>query len=1298
MAYSDLIYFQSDADHRLIVEFLIDSGNPASDSDWIDFNARYPAGQPDYYAGLINRPTITERVEDRVGVYVSEIDSLRFRNDPWNGNLYGFWDATLPVTIRGKTFSSWRRRKVRIRVQTFLPDGTSVTDTLGTFRVKDLDTTLGEAEITLVGVHQVLMTKKAGTVKDGTRWFQSHPIGALIKKLANAADPAMAVTGCDSIVDMGTHTERVASSWGPCPGVLSSGVASTYHWIPRCFAVDDADDSLIWVGFEVPGSYANSGGGIAKFDCMTGRWTVIVHPESYSLSGYTFRTAFPVSIWGAGGLVFYLLVEENPTPWPIHVWHYLRGGYLNPVNGVFDQYVSQIPYWPARCAYRKGTAGAHDTEGTISLCGYIDGRMASGYDFRYYGESVPVPFPQHLNEFQGAAGWQWPYSNDPYRYFDGFRVDGTDLADQTMIGPVGSPAHYTARSRTGQTWLYPRFFMNTTWHAPLRYSMNQGGNPYDRWVWVGTNAASPKDYTIRRWKIVGGTAVDEWVFSLGTGDDVWFHHVTAWALAPSQTGTSLKMLLAVVDWDEGMDVSMRRSPIRLVEVTATVNASDVPTAATMVDKYTYTPTVNSMLPTIVSLYTPYADGYEGKRTADHTVACIYNRAQTAGPCYGIGVWNGTAWAEIYGVGTYNGPVSSKPFKGFILDQDSKKIYFIDTATGQVHSVKYTAGFGTVSWGVENQGRAAHQTECDLSSVGGVYCKPSDDNTPRVFWSLAPGPHGDVMAPPLQRDQSRVSAKLRQPGLYPMIQFSTKIADAVEIAEFDGINCWRAICDLKQRAPTTTLRVSRTGGLALADRDSGTELGYLSLKANTPFPAIAQDNFPFWTYAKRILWDDVINSVVVTPWMVQPVGDPQKQEIRSAGSTFQGKMEFLVTSERPLRMRIVCHKGCDLGYMLDGASRRTVALFSYSRILETLAAYLTLAAGDTSTTITVSGFHIRGSSFYCGDQIVRVGDSAQVLDGTLRTITGIEAVTDSGDLGASVRLTLDAAIGVNARAGSRVEIQPQDGASRSDAELTTLAAAINDSVTAITVTDASVLRKSMVLKIEAELVRITAINGNTLTITRGLYGSFNVSHAAGVSISGYLAIHEPNAMYAVGDTGVWFGLYVGSDLDDPADRSVAAGDGLIITSRGYSLQKNEAATVTVVDGDSIKDFEYQEDQVGDDRRKINENRFVDLTLAPLMGQTLIDTFGDPRIGLFDVPMPFFPRIQAGSILNIGDRQIIPSGISQGFEVTGMAFRTSNWTQELSLRSINAATGVGKAPVLGADDESRGGTAIPREEDR
>lgn len=1294
MAYTDLIYFQADADHRLLVEFLIDNGNPASDSDWVDFNARYASAQPDYYAGLINRPTITEKTEDRVGVYVSQIDALRFKNDPWNGNAYGFWDALLPITVRGKTFSTWRRRKVRIRVETVLPDGTRVVDTLGIFRVKNVETTIGEAEVTLVGVHQVLMTTSAATIKDGTRWYQSHPIGALIKRLATAADPSMEVNGCDSVIDMGTMDVPVASSWGPCPGVLVSGVACSYHWIPRCFAVDADDDSVIWVGFESPGSQTTSSGGIAKFDCITGRWTIVAHPDSY-WTAYTFRTRFPISLWApTGNVVYYTSIQERANVPTDYLWYDLKGGVCAKDGSAFEDHVTSN-YWPARFALRIASSGLLDNQAPVSVCGWVGDDMynAGGWANKYYGESIPVAFPQTLDR---VRAWEILDPSEPRTWWNGYGAAGTDLDNQIIMPrELGRPGHYTMRTVDWDQGMMPRFFMGDFWHAPQVYRMSGT----DRMVWMGQKVGTPLDFTVHRWGVTEYT-VNTWNLSLGDGNDLWKHHVTAWGLAPGQTGSSLKLLAGVIDWDEGIDTTMRRSTVRLAEITAAVDGGDNPIdPATYVDEWTYSAPTASYMPTIVSIYTPYKSGYNGQRTEEYTIVGFLNRGSTEGPCFGLGVWStvaGGGWVERY-LGTYRGPVSSVPFAGFTLNHDDGKVYFTDQATGQVHSVQYHSATDTVTWSIENLGRAAHQTEYYLSTIGGVYLKPTDDLAARVFWGMAPGPRGDVHAPCWFRNQTAPASSRYQPGLYPLIQFSRKIADAIEVAEFDGMFCWKAITDLKQRAPAATLRVTRTAALELDTRDAGDSIGTLVLKANRPFPEIGSNTFPFWSYSKRVLWDDVVNSVVVTPWMVQPVADPQKQEIRSGGSTFKGEIRYLVTTERPIRLSILCHKGCDLGTMTDGQGRNAVALFTYSRVLETLSAYLTLTANATATTITVSGFHIRGNQFYCGDQQVRVGDTVSVFGGTTRTIQTMTAVTDSGEIGASVRITLSGAIAVTARAGAKVEITPHDGAYRSDSEQTTLASVMSASATTFNLTDASMLRKHMVIKIDQELMKITAILGNTLTVVRGRYGTINYVHSSGTSVSAFLAIHEANAMYEVGDTGIAIGVFVGKDLNEPGDRSIAPGDGLLITSRGYALQKNEAAIVNVVSAKSIADFEFQESTIGDSRRKVEENRFIDLTLASLIGSEMIDTFGDPRIGLFGVKMPFFPTVQTGKLAEIVDTQIVPGG-AEDFEITGVVFRTSDWTQLCTLRSIAAASGVGKRADEETEEDARGGYAVPREADR
>ena len=68
-------------------------------------------------------------------------------------------------------------------------------------------------------------------------------------------------------------------------------------------------------------------------------------------------------------------------------------------------------------------------------------------------------------------------------------------------------------------------------------------------------------------------------------------------------------------------------------------------------------------------------------------------------------------------------------------------------------------------------------------------------------------------------------------------------------------------------------------------------------------------------------------------------------------------------------------------------------------------------------------------------------------------------------------------------------------------------------TIITVGDASRLVKDMLLTIDSEIVSISAISGNTLTVVRGFDGTFAASHASGRTLSAEIDAWHHNALVA-----------------------------------------------------------------------------------------------------------------------------------------------------------------------------------------
>ena len=477
-----------------MVEVLKDTGNRNNDADWVDLNARAAAGQPDYYAGLRNTPTITMQQESDPDVYASSADTLVMDNRPWNGQTYGFWDARLPVTLNragvNYTFSGWRRRLVRLRVETRFPNGSSTTNSLGLFRIKKLTTNQDQCQIVLVGLQEQITKKSAITVRDGGQWYRSWTIAALIRRLALAADPEMSIgSGLSTgALNMGTLDAPLVSSWGGAPGTLTTGNPSSYRWIPRCHDFDELTDRL-WVGFEVPDGNPISGAGIAYMDVKSGLWTIVATPDNFPIRGWP--------IWikhftGYSYPVRWLLTqEENETGDPYYFYG-VYPGRCNVDGSSFGQSARVGSWWPARFIMRQGNLVMQVGSHPVRAWGWMGDGGTGGYETKYAGENLCFPFPQtpdYLDVDSELA--------DPAFRFDGYALARTD--DEVIVGGYkilySKPGAYSARGIWGYhlpTASYLRTFLADYWHQPQYKRLNTTGSP-EYLYWIGHTTASLND-------------------------------------------------------------------------------------------------------------------------------------------------------------------------------------------------------------------------------------------------------------------------------------------------------------------------------------------------------------------------------------------------------------------------------------------------------------------------------------------------------------------------------------------------------------------------------------------------------------------------------------------------------------------------------------------------------------------------------------------------------------------------------------------------------------------------------------
>lgn len=1287
MSSTDLNHFTGFASTRVTFEVKSDNG-------WVDLNTRHSAGGSDYWACLKTDPIIDVSVEDVPGVYVARLSSVTLRNrNGWAGKEYGFWEApysiSTPLTIRRKSetsdtftvysFSGWRGRKVRIGVDVFGPDGQLLGNYVrGLFRIKNVICD-GETAVLELSSYNFPMTKKsAALLKNGTDPFKNLTIGANLRLLAKFADPELEVV-VDEPLDFGLLDNPRCSSWGAAPGVLDDNTVSVNHWIPRCFEPDQSDDECVLVGFEVPGVNQRSDGALARFNVVTGKWTILYTPEETLL-----QECWPITmVSNSGGTVYVIVVREKPLDGSFSGFYEIAVLQTDRDGTSIQTNASWLTYWPARWSLRKGTY--HDFSGTkVFLTGHWSGD--------YHGEMLCTPFPQlidvlsdfmypgtrdlHTPPYDDRVMWHGltQKNNTTTEEFDGYGAPALAGFNATLVGTTSSSAAGAFR-----------FWITDQYHPPIIYE--ESSILYAVFVRTTPGATT---WSITRVRLSNGTT-EHWAFGLGGTTPLYDRQITAYALAPALTSASNKILVATVNWEEG---TQSGTPPLATSVLYEVDLTDhtPPLVATSVARFTNTPTDAqdpSDCSSIVGIFTPWATNQYRKQTAGYSVMTILNRGNASGGSYGIGVYKNSTHAFILrhndgSTDNYHGPISSRPFANFFTDpEDDNIFYFTDQASGQMRKGIVDLTAETVTFLTENNAFPVHSSEFSVSSVGSAaVIKPAVDDVVRYIFSTAPGPHGDVSNEYWERQDSSISR--REVGLYPVVMFSKAVADAIEVSDFTA-TCWKESVFLKQLAPKYRYVLGSDGVLRMTKRIADPSAAIkLVRRTNVGVADVVGDEFPFDRSSdRRILYDEIINNVVITPWTTFSKGDVSAKTVRAAGSTFGGQFVLASNSERQTRVAITCVVGGDVQEGAD-LSQQPALLWRWTRTNDTITSYLSVACSDTDVSIQIGGVRVQSDgTIFAGQQRIRIGDIIQVSSGERRQISSFGAIGTN-----SVTISLNGDTGVNAAAYSVVTITPSLIGTASDSEegVTGLAAGINDTQTSIEVKDPSQIRVGMILQIvndnvkKSEYVSVESMSGPVLFVKRGVFGSVANSFTASLRtrIRAFLSTRKLGRLYEVGDTGINFGVDVDSNTDK-ASRTVSPSDGVIATAPGYALQAMEYARLSREDADSKQANDVSEVEIKD-------NHFISPLFAEVISISMIDEFAEPRLGV-QISMPWHPSIVAGATVIIDDSRLVAGALGDvQFEVVGVSDDLANKKMTVRLRSFDAVSGAGARSVATAPSGS------------
>jgi hypothetical protein len=1377
---ADLQATLQDSAIRIAVEFLDDGDH------WVDLNALGPEGYPNYYAGLLRPyPKIGYQSEQHGGIYIADSDDLVFDNRPLydtnadneliHGSAFGFFDAPFPIVIRknsvgegGHRFTTWFRRKVRIRVYRTEAGVEQSAEPLGIFRIEDIDRNETRATIKIVSLHKLFLDRSASDIRFGSDWYHGMPINFAIKLLAKAADPDLETCSelDDETVDLGTFEgkdEEVpqlrASSWGKVPGYATDGLPFAVHQIPRCFS-DDPDTSpneYIYVGVEWPGDRVQStpGGALYKFHLLTGAWEQI---------GTTVNEWRPVAIQikRAGDGTLWLNVcwfqEALPTP---ESWDFAKIHFSKTLVSTGVHYFSPVSrIWDTRYMVRKGTViGAN-----IYVGGIADHVL--GID-AWQGESIATPFPQVIEaladlmydcSIQAVNNQMVPTS---LCWWHSFRHVTNKLAnmDTSYVGGVaaqtplpqvetdstGFYAGYIVTDPSGIEGGGFRHSMNFHMVPPIwtYYRRDDGvSSASDRFCWLYFRNGGPGDLD---WRIIIFRPYDFseywWRAYQGSIANAFYEHqVTAFGIRTDQTltdGTEIYLFAHEIRYLEEQGNDEDNPPFaNYALLTWRCQKSTEGGNATVSAVWTYDPDTDipagydyvkkDWVPVVVDHFTVWVTGSPGVITETFFVAVIMNRGDLSGPSYGLGIWTKGAenvsypeprWIQAHAIAAYGsnpgnpfeeyaGPKSGKPFSGFVQDAtDSKKVYFVDEATGQLWSVTVRDDIeqveGThITWAHENRGISVHSIEHAVGTPRGVVEAPSD-NYNRYFWGMAPGAPGEMALPHplrprtiyheggLESQYTPLLAHMRwqQGSLYPLVMYSTKCAHVVEVLDLDDMKVWEAMGKLRELAWDYDLFLDADAILQFIKRAASGQDPIFYLQSSkgwadavaSPAEYLLID--PSWKEDTK----QVRNAAEGIPHGLSAPGDPDIRSVQVAGSTFSGDYKVKVHNKGAMHLALVCVKGGDLlrGSATDSDGAENFVLFAWRRVLPRIRGILVAPCSTSTTELHVSV----GVSEWPNTAAFGDGQAIRTYGGHIRVKgspwVAFRTISYGGDSQTYLTVDLwDNEIGVDAGIYSEVEIWLEDEHGHSDGDdgvALTMASGganwVHADDTMIPVSDSRPFKRGMIAEANGEYMEVLETWGYFhtsawLRVRRGVCGSSPTTHERNQPIKAYVHLAAPNQMYEVGNTRVFFGAFVDTDTQETlsdeeqrqkkAARTISDGDSVVIITQGPELKKMKSSVVRAEDPDSIDLYGRKDVRIS--------NRFLDLVKTDLLCNTIISEDALPKIeikAMTDLLLSLAP----GQTVGVFSTRVVPSGSIESFRIAGMRHDLENRKTAVVLRSYS-----------------------------
>lgn len=1268
------------------VEVLADDG-----VSWVNLNT--PVGNVsypiDYYAALVDPPTLTMRAENESGAYCLQSTSITLTNRPWNGQAYGFWDAPLPVSIRGKSFGSWYRRQLRVGISASNLSGDTESwqgSIIGLWFIGDIQTGPETATLELVSPAQILAETDASSIRDGVDPIRGMTIAQAMRRLvAPIQQNGVPAINVPDSMDRGTLPMPMVSHMGPSMCSAIDGNRRVKKWVPRIMYLDTYSADRIWVGFEVPTTSRQvSDGAVAYYRPSNNTWTVVVDPDVQT----AMRSWVPCSIHANASMDIYLLAyrETLAVGGPVYSLGLFSGtaaaGYSD-----FAQSGGSDSFWPARSYMRHG----------VRVSG--DFRLGTPWNYdisnRYYGEPLLLPFPQTIeslgNRLYPTGGVTFGYNEVEYA---GYERTGDSTAKRWPISdyavhPGGNASMVWTVSTPGTFMPAWRFFLHNGMSPPMQLDFPAISTAI--YVYIGTQpGADWQKWQARQIRLTGGATNNSSAFLNGFGGTapLFDRTITAWGLLPiaATSPNSVRILVAVVEWNEAESATDPGSgPCRLYQCSwdGTVTGYGLPVVTNL--RWTR-PTGGHQL--ICRIHTGYRIGSPRNRPRSYSILGVYIR-KAKGPMYGLGVYrdvepsSGTViqMPEDSTIG-YTGPVSGAPFDCFTDDPDDDTVtYCLDQANGQWW--KITVVGSTVTYALANNAAPVHGWETWAPVPYGIGVESSLPGRPARLWFFTgPGPWGDTK---LGDYIGAASSALRYVwGTYPLMRFATDIPAVIPELDLHGLRCWEALLLLMDLVPQYRLTVGPSGNLSVSIPYTGDTSPKILLPGDSQIPRIETEEIPVMNNpTKSTMTKPAYNVVECSPYGIQPRGEHQVTILKGAGSRFAGQFLVNVNSRTPKTVSITAKTMGNVTEqaLVDGI-HRSVVLFSWATVLPEVHCRLAVTASAISTAVKVYDLIAARGKYYCGDVEIGAGDQVQVGGGDWLTISSLAYDPASPS---TVTINLSAQLGDAYPVHSDVVIKPQERQRASDGPngVATLTVSLTASATDvdITLSDTDQVAKGMILILTTALRRVeyllvvNVLPSGRVRVVRGYFGTAIQAWTAPLVVLGYVWTSEEHRLFPVGNTGLLFGVSMRKDpaeqwdaagdllsAHDLAERIVMPGDGVVVTVTGYGLARLQGSKFRAVDNASVTAF----------GRKVmpsRDNRFLDPVAAQAWVTQKLTEVSRIRVTIDPVAVPLLVchGYSPGSVIYVDSPRMLP-GTTVGMEVVAVTHDGRSMTSMLTLRSL------------------------------